>query len=137
MLFAHARAGVTALARLGEGLVFDGAVTKAIPTDASGAIKPYVVFSAGTGDVVGDEALCGTPSWDAVDWRFQTRCFGPTADHTRRLAWDVTQALTGLRIRDGLVKPDQDSFRVDGPLLDPGVTPARFFLPLSWRLITT
>lgn len=136
-LYAAARAALVALPRLGEGLVFDGAVTKAVPTDPTGAARPYVVFGAGIGSQVPEAPLCGVPDWEAVDWRFETRCFGPTADHVRRLAWDITQALTGLRVAEGRVRLDEDGFRVDAPLPDPGVTPVRFFMPLPWRLLTT
>lgn len=136
-LFADVRARVQTLAPLGEGLVFDGLADKAIPVDRSGAIRPYVVLGAGIGSPIPDQPLCGVPSWDAIDWRFETRCFGPTADHVRRLAWDLTLALSGFRVADGLVKPDDDAFRIDAPIADPGIVPARFFLPLPWRLVTT
>lgn len=134
-LYARIKTPVNALAGL-SGRVYDGQVPKAIQTDASGYVLPYVVLYAGVpGDLPADRDATGLVDTGVLDWPFQTTCVGASALICMSLARDVQLALTNLRVGDGYVKPD--GFTTPVPLPDNQVTPARFFLPLQWRLITT
>lgn len=137
ILFSHARTGITNLAGLWPGNVFDTQVPEKLSQDASGFIRPYVVMFAGTNaDLPQERSLTMLADLDVADFRFQTNCVGPTGNHARALAHQVQMALTNLPIGAGFVKPDPDGFRAD-VLADNQVTPARFYMPLMWRLTTT
>lgn len=138
VLFAKARQGIEQVAHLWPGNVFDTQVPKTLPQDVNGYIRPYVVMFAGAGmDLPDERSLTLLADLDVIDFPFQTTCVGPTAAHARDLAYSVRLALTNLPIGSGFVKPDPFGVRVDNPLADNQVTPARFFMPLMWRLTTT
>lgn len=138
VLFAQARTGITNVAGLWPGNVFDTQVPATLPKDANGYIRPYVVMFAGAGaDLPEERSLTMLADLDVMDFPFQTTCVGPTAAHARDLAYAVRLALTNLPIGSGFVKPDPFGARVDSPLADNQVTPARFFMPQMWRLTTT
>lgn len=137
-LFAQARTGITQVAGLWPGNVFDTQVPTTLPKDASGAIRPYVVMFASPGmDLPEERSLTMLADLDVIDFTFQTTCVGPTAAHARDVAHAVRLALTNLPIGAGFVKPDPFGIRVDNPLADNQVVPARFYMPLMWRLTTT
>lgn len=119
------------------GQVFDGDVPTKLPTDGAGYIRPYVVvFSGLSADLPGERDLTGLADTSVHDWSPQTTCVGPTPAHARAVAVAVKSALTNARIGNHWLLPDPDGFRVNVPIRDNQVTPARFFLPLPWRLTT-
>lgn len=132
---AELMAALKAITALG-GRIYDGYVPAKLPTDGAGYVLPYVlVFSGLTADI-GDPDLTGKADTLVHDWSPQTNCVGPTPGHSRMCAEMVQDALTNLRVGNNWLKPDDDGFRVAVPLKDDQATPARFFLPLSWRLTT-
>lgn len=119
------------------GRIYDGYVPEKLPTDGAGYILPYVLLLSGiTADLPEERDLTRQVDTTVHDWAPQTNCVGPTPDHARKCAQLVAQALTNTRIGNHWLKPDADAFRVATPLPDNQVTPARFYLPLSWRLNT-
>lgn len=133
---AELEAKLKAIPALG-GRAYDGYIPSKVPTDPAGYILPYVLFFSGVTADIGDESLCGTVDTLVHDWAPQTNCVGPTPGHARACAQLVQAALTNTRIGNHRLKPDTDAFRVAVPIKDDQATPARFFLPLSWRLTTT
>lgn len=138
LLYVKIRTQINAITKLG-GNIFDGFVPTTLPKDASGYIKPYVVIFAGTGsDIAAERDSTGQVDMDVLDWPFQTTVAAADALSCMRLAHDVRLALTNLPVQAGFVKPDGYSATGgDRPLLDNQVTPARFYMPLMWRLTTT
>jgi hypothetical protein len=119
------------------GNVFDSQVPTTLPKDSAGFIRPYVVIFAGTAtDIPEERDLTNLADMSVSDFRFQTNCVGPTGSHARDLADAIRLALTNLPVGGGFIKPDPDSFRTD-VLPDNQVIPARFYMPLMWRLTTT
>lgn len=119
------------------GQVFDGDVPTKLPTDGAGYIRPYVVvFSGITTDLPTERDLTRLADTAVHDWSPQTTCVGPTPAHARDVAVAVKAALTNTRVGNHWLLPDTDAFRVSVPIRDNQVTPARFFLPLTWRLTT-
>ena len=120
------------------GRIYDGYTPDKLPTDSAGYILPYVlVFSGLSADLPGERDLTGLVDVSVHDWAPQTNCVGPTPSHSRSCAQVVAAALTNTRIGNHWLKTDPDAFRVATPLIDNQVTPARFYLPLQWRLTTT
>lgn len=119
------------------GRVYDGDVPAQVPTDGKW-IKPYVAVWAGVGgDVPNQRDLTLLTDPEGLDWRPQTTVVGANAQVCRQAAAAVRGALANLPIGAGWLKPDDDLNRQLTPLADHTVTPARMFLPLRWRLITT
>lgn len=118
------------------GRIYDGYVPEKLPTDGAGYILPYVLLLSGITADIQDPDLTGKTDTQVHDWAPQTNCVGPTPAHSRACAQLVAQALTNTRIGNHWLTPDADAFRVMKPLTDNQVTPARFYLPLSWRLTT-
>jgi hypothetical protein len=115
---------------------YDGYVPERVP-EAGGHILPYVVLYAGDGSPVVEEVTAdGLQPVDTLVWDFQITAVGATSDVCRRVAQDVRRLLTNLRAGTGRIKPNPDGFNQQVPYLDPSVTPARFILPLQWRLNT-
>lgn len=134
ILYVKIRTQIQGLAGL---TVFDGQVPSKVPTDAGGYILPYVAIFAGIGEDLPEErSLTQLVDMDVLDWRFQTTCVGASANIAMSVAHSVRLALSNLPVGGGFVKPDTDGFTAGVPLSDNQVTPARFFLPLMWRLIT-
>lgn len=138
VLYTAIRARLTGITNLG-GNIFDGYVPTTIPKDPSGFIRPYVVIFAGTGtDLEAERDSTGQVDMGVLDWPFQTTVAAADALSCMRLAHDVRLALANLPVQAGFVKPDGYSATGgDRPLLDNQVTPARFYMPLMWRLTTT
>lgn len=135
-LFARVKTQIQGLAHLWPGNVFDTQVPTTLPKDPSGYIRPYVLIFAGAPtDLPEERDLTQLTDMDISDFRFQTNCAGPTGGHARDLADQVRLALTNYPIGAGFIKPDPDSFRAD-VIADNQVTPARFYMPLMWRLTT-
>lgn len=118
------------------GRAYDGYIPGKIPTDGSGYVLPYVLFFAGITADIGDPDLSGKTDKLVHDWAPQTNCVGPTPGHARACAELVQAALTDIRIGNHRLKPNTDAFRVEVPIKDDQAIPARFFLPLLWRLTT-
>lgn len=129
-------AKLKAIAALG-GRVYDGYAPSKIPTDPAGYVLPYVLFFTGITADIGDPDLTGMTDTRVHDWAPQTNCVGPTPGHARSCAELVKAALTNTRIGNHRLHIDADAFRVAVPLKDDQAIPARFYLPLSWRLTTT
>lgn len=114
---------------------YDGFVPEKVP-ETDGYVDPYVVLWAGTGDNPPELTSCGTQSTDTLIWDFQTTVVGADPDTCRRAAKDVTTRLMNLRVGTGKVRTNPDGFNQATPILDTQTSPARFMLPLQWRLIT-
>lgn len=130
-------------ARVGQQIgdparVFDGTVPDELPEDERGFILSYVVLFAGVGsDLPAERDLSQLAALDVTSWTIQTQCVGASPANARDCAHDVQQALTGLPLGAGWLKPDEDSFAVSDPIPDYQTTPVRFYIPLRWRLTTT
>lgn len=94
------------------------------------------MFFTGIPADIGDSDLTGMTATQVYDWTPQTNCVGPTPAHARACTEMVQTALTNTLIGNHWLKPDTDAFRVAVPIKDEQAIPARFFLPLSWRLTT-
>lgn len=120
------------------GRVHDTYVPESIPKDTAGYVLPYVLVASGTPtDLPTERDLTGRADTTVHDWMLQTICVGPTPNHARLVAQDVATALTNTRIGNHWLLPDSDAIRPQTPAIDDEVKPARFFLPLFWRLTTT
>lgn len=115
--------------------VFDGYVPTKVP-EIGGFILPYVVLWAGVGDNPEEQTSDGVHNYDTLIWDFQTTIVGATPDICRRVTADVKTRLTNLRAGTGRVRPNPDGFQQQQPILDTSISPARFMLPIPWRLIT-
>lgn len=113
----------------------DGYVPKSLP-ETDGYIDPYVVLWAGLGDNPPELTACGSHGTDTLIWDFQTTAVGANATICRDVAADIKTALTNLTAGTGRVRPNPDGFNQQTPILDTQTSPARFMLPLQWRLIT-
>lgn len=127
---------VTAALEALPGLtVHDGYVPKELP-ETGGYVDPYIVLWAGLGDNPPESTACGTQGTDSLIWDFQTTAVGATPDICRAVATAITGALTNLRVGTGRIRRNPDGFNQATPILDTQTSPARFMLPLQWRLIT-
>lgn len=116
--------------------IYDSLVPDAVPMSGI-YIKPYVVVFSGLGaDLPMERDLSGRADVTVLDWAPQTTVVGPSASACRQAAQAVAAKLTNLRLGSGYLLPDADAFRVEKPITDSQVTPARVFLPLHWRLLT-
>lgn len=119
------------------GGVYDGDVPDHIPSDGKW-IKPYVAVWAGVGgDIPLQRDLTNLVDPHGLDWRPRITVVGATAAVCRDASQAVRAALLNLPIGPGYLKPDDDLNRQLTPISDHTVTPARFYLPLQFRLITT
>lgn len=117
--------------------IYDAHVPSSVP-EAGGYIRPYIVLFTGIGsDIEAERDLTRLTDTGVLDWSAQTTCVGANAAHARAVAQQARVALTNLRIGNGWLMPDPDSFRTAVPLQDNQVTPARLYVPLQWRLTTT
>lgn len=115
--------------------LYEGQVPGKLPQDAQGYILPYVVLYAGLGrDRAEERDLSGLADPTRGDWPFQTTCVGANPTICLAVTRDVAATLTNLPVGGGFIKPA--GFDTPLPLVDNQVTPARFFLPLQWRLFT-
>lgn len=134
-LLSKVRTAIKGISHLPEGSIYDGYVPDKVAEDANGFVKPYVAIYAGIGgDSPEERSLSKLVDLEDLNWSFQTTCVAATHDDCLRLTHQVRLALTNLPVLGGFVKPD--GFNIMQPLLDDQVTPARFFLPPQWRLIT-
>lgn len=115
---------------------YAGQVPDKLPQDAQGYVLPYVVLFAGLGgDVPAERDLSNLVDTDgALDWPFQTTCVGASSTICLAVARDVARALTNRPVGAGFIKPS--GYDTPLPLVDNQVTPARYFMPLQWRLLT-
>lgn len=114
---------------------FDGNVPTKVP-ETSGYIDPYVVLWAGLGDNPFEPTACGTHNTDTLVWDFQTTVVAADADTCRRVGQAVKARLTNLVMGTGQVRPNPDGYNQQSPIQDNQSTPARFMLPLQWRITT-
>ena len=115
--------------------VYDGYVPRQVP-EAGGFILPYAVLWLGTGDNPDEPTSCGLHNADTLVLDFQVTVVASNTPAVRAVAEAVKQALTNLQTGKGRIKPNPDGFNQQAPILDTQTTPARFMLPLQWRLIT-
>jgi hypothetical protein len=138
VLYIKARDRLGTITKLG-GNIYDGVVPTSLPKDVNGYIKPYVVIFAGTGgDLLGETSYTQETDMDVLSWPFQTTVVAADVISCMRLGHDVRIALTNHPVLGGFIRPD--GYSETGALLpqrDDQVTPARFFLPLQWRITTT
>lgn len=80
--------------------------------------------------------LTGLTDVSVLDWAPQANVAAATATQCRQAAQQIRAALTNTWLGGGWLQPDPDAFRITSPILDTQVTPARFYLPLQWRLTT-
>jgi hypothetical protein len=114
---------------------YDGYVPEKV-AETDGYIDPYVVLWAGLGENPFEPTACGIHSTDTVVWDFQTTVVGADANICRRAAREVRNRLVNLVVGTGRVIPNPDGFHQQTPILDTQTTPARFMLPLQWRITT-
>lgn len=114
---------------------WDGYVPSSLP-ETDGYIDPYVVLWGGAGDGPPDLTADGRQSTDTLIWDFQTTAVGATPAVCRALDLAVQLALVNLRVGTGTVRFSPQGFNQQPPTMDNQTTPARFFLPRQWRLIT-
>lgn len=126
---------ITALETVPGIGVDDGYVPRKLPETAT-YVDPYVILWAGLGDNPPELTACGTQGTDTLVWDFQTTAVGADASICRAVAKAVTAKLTNLPAGTGKIRRNPDGFNQQSPILDTQTTPARFMLPLQWRLIT-
>lgn len=134
----HARyiALLRALPDVGQR-IYDGYVPASVP-EVAGRIRPYIVVWSGIGsDLPLERDLTGLTDTGVLDWAPQTNVVAADPSTCRIVAQQARSALTNQPIGSGWLMPDPDGFRINVPIQDNQVTPARFFLPLPWRLTTT
>lgn len=120
------------------GRIHDTYVPDKLPMEPGGVRPlPYVLLASGIATSLGDESLGGRTDLTARDWRAQTNCVGPSPSHAREVAEYVAAMLADARVGKHWLKPDDDAMRTQVPIKDDNVTPARYFMPLFWRLTTT
>lgn len=124
-----------ALEAIGGTSFYDGFVPEKVP-ETGGYIDPYIVLWAGVGDDSDELPACGIQDGDSIVWDFQTTAVGADPEICRAVARDIKASLTNLSVRTGRVRRNPDGFNQQTPILDTQTTPARFMLPLQWRLIT-
>ena len=115
--------------------VYDGAVPTSVP-ETGGYVDPYVVLWAGNGDEPDELTADGVQDGDSLVWDFQTTAVGADASICRQVDAAVNVALRNLRVRTGRVRRNPTGFNQDIPRLDTETSPARYWLPRQWRLIT-
>lgn len=120
------------------GGVYDGQVPDAIPSDGKW-VRPYAVLWAGAGgDIPTERDLTGLADVGTLDWRPQVTVVGASASVCRQASTAVLTALSNLSIPGGgWLIPDADINTQLVPIPDNTVTPARVFLPLRFRAVTT
>lgn len=121
-----------------KGGVYDGQVPDQIPSDGK-YVRPYAVLWAGTGGDLPDERdLTGLTDVHGLDWRPQVTVVAASASVCRDAARAVRLALTNVPVPGGgWLQPDDDLNRQLVPIPDNTITPARVFLPLRFRAVTT
>lgn len=121
-----------------EGRVHDGEVPDDIDADDWGHVLPYVVLFTGVGrDLAEERDLSRLPTAEVADLTFQTQCVGPSSGHALAAALDVRVHLISLPLGRGWLQPDDRALGALSPIRDTNVTPARWFMPLRWRLVST
>lgn len=134
-LHALLMARLRALPGIGER-IYDGIVPESVPT-VGAYILPYAVVFSGLGsDLPAERDLTRLTDTSVLDWTPQINVAAAAAAPCRQAAQQIRVALTNQYMGGGWLMPDPDAFRVNTPILDNQVTPARFYLPLPWRLIT-
>lgn len=117
--------------------IYVGYVPGEVATDPTGKVLPYAVLFAGLGsDLPAERDLSQLADTTVLDWAPQINAVGPTAGHALKVAVQLRKALVGARVGNHWLKPNEDSFRVEKPILDTTVSPARFYLPMNFVLIT-
>ena len=115
--------------------LYEGQVPGKVPQDAQGYVLPYVALYSSLGrDRPEERDLSGLADPGRGDWPFQTTCVGASSTICLAVARDVAAALTNLPAGGGFIKPT--GYETPLPLADNQVTPARYFMPLQWRLLT-
>lgn len=114
---------------------YDGHVPTKVP-EAGGYILPYFVNWFGTGDSPDEVTSDGQQPMDSLIWDFQITAVASNAAACRSVAQALKQKLRNRRIGKGTLRLNPDGFQQQAPILDTTITPARFMLPIPWRLIT-
>lgn len=128
---------LTALQSIAGVTVFDGHVPDTVPQDAAGYVRPYIaVYLGGPVGLAEETTVCGAYDTGSQTHGFQTTVVGATAQHVRAVAGEAVAALTNLWVGAGRVCPVWEQHASTVPLIDPGTSPARYFLPLQWDLTT-
>lgn len=129
-------AALLSISNLG-GRVHNGYVPAKVE-EAGGFIRPYVVIFAGlAGSLPLERCLAKEVDPLLLDWTPQINCVGADAGQALAVAVDVKKKLTGLKLGNHWLKPDDDAMKLARPIPDMQVRPARFFLPVSMTLLTT
>lgn len=116
--------------------IYDGYVPDRVP-EAGGYIRPYALVMGGLGaDLPEERDLTRLTDTGVIDWAPQINVAAADPRTCRLAAQQISAALTNTWHSGGWLQPDPDGYRVNTPILDNQVTPARFYLPLPWRLIT-
>jgi hypothetical protein len=115
--------------------VYDGSVPTSVP-QAGAYINPYIVLWAGNGDEPDELTADGIQDGDSIVFDFQTTVVGANPDICRAVTKAAKAKLTNLQAGTGRIRRNPEGFNQQSPILDTQTSPARFMLPLQWRLIT-
>ena len=115
--------------------VYDGSVPNSVPTTGT-YINPYIVLWAGVGDEPDELTADGIQDGDSLTFDFQTTVVAANPSVCRSVTAEAKAKLTNLPAGTGRVRRNPDGFNQQTPILDTQTSPARFMLPLQWRLIT-
>ena len=100
-------------------------------------IRPYLLWWSGLGsDLVAERDYTGSMDLSVLDWRCQINCVGSNPGVALAVADQVFTSLANLPVAGGWLKVDENALRSANVMSDTQEVPARFFVPLSWRLIT-
>ncbi|MGQ7788201.1 hypothetical protein [Nesterenkonia sp. K-15-9-6] len=122
--------------------VFHGHVPDQVPEDSAGRVLPYVAVWPRVPVPVDDEPVNQVQSREGLAFLFQTTCVAADIfDQLYPMVDVVADRLTGLQVGAGVVRHEsslQSSMFLGGGefLVDPDVSPARYFVPLRWYLTT-
>jgi hypothetical protein len=126
---------LTALRTIPGITVYDGFVPTSVPMTGT-YINPYIVLWAGNGDEPDELTADGVQDGGSLVFDFQTTVVGANPGVCRTVTKAAKAKLTNLQAGTGRVRRNPDGFNQQSPILDTQTSPARFLLPLQWRLIT-
>lgn len=114
---------------------YDGYVPSSLPQSGE-YVLPYFVNWFGIGDNPDGPTADGRQPTDSLVWDFQITAVASNAPACRAVARALKQKLINKSVGTGTLRINPDGFNQQAPILDTSVTPARFMLPIQWRLTT-
>ena len=116
--------------------IYVGHVPDTLPT-VNGYTLTYCVIWPGAGTPVRDRPASGQINTDGQHFPFTTSLAATDPTHVLRTINELKRVLTGARIGDGQIEPDQYQQESATLLLERDISPARHYLPLAWGLQVT